>query len=211
MPTDPLTVTALGCAALSAILVLWYLIRRPALTRATKIVLLFGIGLFPIATAMTANYADFEATKNRTFCGSCHVMKPYQDDSENPMSTSLASRHARNEQFGHENCYACHADYGMFGTVKTKLGGMRHVYLYLTEYRTKSLAEARETIHILHPFQNATCMRCHSTENPLWKGIKDHASVIDRVRNGEVSCASEGCHGPAHPFSKGPPQKGANP
>lgn len=211
MPTDPLTVTALGCAALSAILVLWYLIRRPALNRATKIVLLFGIGLFPIATAMTANYADFEATKNRTFCGSCHVMKPYQDDSENPMSTSLASRHARNDQFGHENCYACHADYGMFGTVKTKLGGMRHVYLYLTEYRTKSLAEARETIHILHPFQNATCMRCHSTENPLWKDVKDHASVIDRVRNGEVSCASEGCHGPAHPFSKGPPQKGANP
>jgi len=211
MPTDPLTVTALGCAALSAVLVLWYLIRRPALNRATKIVLLFGIGLFPIATAMTANYADFEATKNRTFCGSCHVMKPYQDDSENPMSMSLASRHARNEQFGHENCYACHADYGMFGTVKTKLGGMRHVYLYITEYRTQSLEEARETIHILHPFQNATCMRCHSTENPLWKDVKDHASVIDRVRNGEVSCASEGCHGPAHPFSKVPAKKGTNP
>lgn len=211
MPTDPLTVTALGCAALSAVLVLWYLVRRPALTRSTKIVLLFGIGVFPIATAMTANYHDFEATKNRTFCGSCHVMKPYQDDSENPMSMSLASRHARNEQFGHENCYACHADYGMFGTVKTKLGGMRHVYLYITEYRTKSLEEARETIHILHPFQNATCIRCHSTENPLWKDVKDHASVIDRVRNGEVSCASEGCHGPAHPFSKVPAKKGANP
>jgi cytochrome c-type protein NapC len=202
MPTDPLAVTALGCAAVSAVLVLWYLIRRPPLDRATKLLLLCGIGVFPIATAMTANYADFEATKNRTFCGSCHVMKPYQLDSENPMSSSLAARHARNEQFGHDNCYACHADYGMFGTVKTKMGGMRHVYLYLTEYRTQTLDEARKTIHIRKPFQNATCMRCHSTENPLWNAIPDHTSVLDRVRSGEVSCASEGCHGPAHPFSK---------
>jgi cytochrome c-type protein NapC len=202
MPTDPLTITALGCAAISAVLVLWYLLRRPALNRATKVVLLFGIGVFPIATAMTGNYAGFEGTKNRQFCGSCHVMKPYQQDSEDPMSTSLASRHARNDLFGDENCYACHATYGMFGTVKTKLGGMRHVYLYLLDYRTQSLEQARKTIHIREPFQNATCMHCHSTENPLWKQVKDHASSIDRVRSGEVSCASEGCHGPAHPFSK---------
>jgi cytochrome c-type protein NapC len=204
MPTDPLTVTALGCAAISTALVLWYLVRRPALNRGTKFVLLFGIGVFPIATAMTGNYAGFEGTKNRQFCGSCHVMKPYQQDSEDPKSMSLAARHARNEMFGDENCYACHATYGMFGTVKTKLGGMRHVYLYLKEYRTQTLAQARETIHIREPFQNATCMHCHSTENPLWLQTKDHASALDRVRSGEVSCASDGCHGPAHPFSKQP-------
>lgn len=202
MRTDPLTITALGCAAVSAVLVLWFLLRRPALNRGTKLVLLFGIGVFPIATAMTGNYAGFEATKARTFCGSCHVMTPYSQDSENPQSSSLAARHARNGMFGEDNCYACHATYGMFGTVKTKLGGMRHVYLYLTEYRTQTLEEARKTIHIREPFQNATCMHCHSTENPLWNQVKDHTSSLDRVRSGEVSCASDGCHGPAHPFSK---------
>lgn len=212
MPTDPLTVTALGSAVVAAVLVLWYLVRRPALNRATKIVLLFGIGVFPIATAMTGNYAGFEGTKNRQFCGSCHVMKPYELDSENPQSTSLAARHARNELFGDENCYACHATYGMFGTVKTKLGGMRHVYLYLMEYRKYSLEEAREKIHIIRPFQNETCMHCHSTENPIFTATKDHASTLDRIRNGEVSCASEGCHGPAHPFSKvKPPAAGGKP
>jgi cytochrome c-type protein NapC len=45
-------------------------------------------------------------------------------------------------------------------------------------------------------------MQCHSTEVPAWKAIKEHASLLDRIRVGEVSCASEGCHGPAHPFSK---------
>ena len=202
MPTDPLTVTALGCAAISAVLVLWYLLARPHLTRPTKIALLFGVGLFPIATAMTGNYAGFEATKERTFCGSCHVMTPYARDSGDPTSTTLAARHGRNALFGDANCYACHANYGMFGTVKTKLGGLRHIYEYVFHFHDMPLEEAREKIHIREPFQNSTCMHCHSTENPGWNAVKDHASILARVRSGEVSCASEGCHGPAHPFSK---------
>ena len=48
MSIEPLTWTALGFAAGSAVLVLWYLLRRPLLTRSTKIVLLFGVGLLPI-------------------------------------------------------------------------------------------------------------------------------------------------------------------
>ena len=48
--------------------------------------------------------------------------------------------------FGPENCYTCHANYGMFGTVKTKLGGMRHVYEYVFHYRNMPLDEAREAV-----------------------------------------------------------------
>src|ERR1044071_4052969 len=198
----PFLAAALLCAAGSALLVLWFLLRRPALTRTTKIVLLGAIGVLPLATASTGNVAGFEATKARRFCGSCHVMTPYKNDSEDPRSTALAARHARNQLFGDENCYACHADYGMFGTVVTKMGGMRHVYEYVLHYRNMSLEEARAAIHIRKPFQNATCMHCHSTEGTSWNAIKDHASILDRVRAGTVSCASSGCHGPAHPFSK---------
>ena len=198
----PFLAAALACGAGAAVLVLWFLIRRPALTRATKLVLLAAIGVLPLATAGTGNVAGYEATKARQFCGSCHVMTPYRTDSEDPRSATLAARHARNELFGHESCYACHADYGMFGTIVTKIGGLRHVYEYTLHYRNMSLEEARETIHVRKPFQNATCMHCHSTEGPSWNAIKDHASLLDRVRAGTVSCASEGCHGPAHPFSK---------
>lgn len=200
--SNPLLAAALACAGCSALLVLWFLVRRPALTHATKLILLAGIGVLPIATAATGNVAGFEATKTRRFCGSCHVMTPYRDDSENTHSTTLAARHARNGMFGDENCYACHADYGMYGTIVTKAGGMRHVYEYVLHYRDVSLEEARRTIHIRKPFPNATCIHCHSTEAPLWNRVKDHASLLDRIRAGSVSCASEGCHGPAHPFSK---------
>jgi len=207
---NPFIAAAVACATGSAILLLWYLLRRPALTNATKLVLLAAIGVLPLATATTGNVAGYEATKARRFCGSCHVMTPYRDDSQDPHSTALAARHARNALFGDENCYACHADYGMFGTVTTKLGGLRHVYEYLFHYRNMPLDEAREKIHIRRPFQNATCMHCHSTEGPSWNAIKDHASLLDRVRGGQVSCASAGCHGPAHPFSK-PAQTSARP
>ncbi len=205
MPFEPFQFAAIGCAGLAALLVLWFLIRRPALTHATKLVLLLAIGVLPLVTAATGNIAGFEATKQRTFCASCHVMTPYGNDSADPRSATLAARHARNDLIGDENCYACHADYGMYGTVVTKLGGLRHVYLYVTEYRNVSLEEARRTIHIRKPFQNATCMHCHSTEVPAWNAVKEHASLLDRLRLGTVSCASTGCHGPAHPFSKDAP------
>ncbi len=211
MPTDPLTLLSIGCAAAAALILVWFLAWRPAITRLTKVVLLFGIGVLPIGTALTGNYAGFEATKARTFCGGCHVMTPYAHDSTDPKSLSLAARHARNNMFGAENCYVCHADYGMFSTLKTKMGGMRHVYEYIFHYRNMSLQEAREKIHIRRPYPNSNCMQCHSTENPDWNAVKDHASLVDRVRSGEVSCASEGCHGPAHPFSKVPYDRASSP
>jgi hypothetical protein len=117
--SSPLTAVAFACAAASALLVLWWLVRRPALTHATKLLLLLGIGVLPIAMATTGNVAGYEATKARTFCGSCHVMTPYSADSHDPESVTLAARHARNAMFGDDNCYTCHADYGMFGTITT--------------------------------------------------------------------------------------------
>jgi len=201
--SDPFLLVALGFAALSTVVLVWYLVRRPALTRTTKIALLFGIGLLPIATAANGNIAGYHATKTRHFCASsCHVMLPYGADSDDRDSTSLAARHARNESFGEENCYTCHADYGMFGTITTKIGGRRHVNEYLLHYRDTPIDDFLTEIEIRHPFQNSACMRCHSTQNPTWNLVGDHASALAEIRSGATSCASEGCHGPAHPFSK---------
>lgn len=201
MHLDPFLIAGLVTTAGAALLLLWFLLRRPLLTRATKIILLFGIGVLPLMTAANGNIAGYHAMKTRDFCGSCHVMTPYKEDSENPNSLGLAARHGRNEAFGEENCYTCHADYGMFGTITTKMGGMRHVYEYVFNFHQLSLEEAIPKIHIISPFPNATCMRCHSTNNPMWNKIGDHASTLLEVRAGTTSCASAGCHAPAHPFS----------
>lgn len=204
LPSSPLSVLALACCAASGVILVGYIVLRPPLVHATRLWLLLGLGALPIAAAAAGNVQGFEATKSREFCGSCHVMAPHREDSDDPSSHSLASRHARNPMFGSDNCYACHADYGMFGTVVTKAGGMRHVWLYYTEYRDVPVEEAKKTIKLRAPYPNDNCMQCHSTRDDLWLKVPDHAGALDDVRSGRVSCASAGCHGLAHPFFRPP-------
>ena len=200
--SHPLRDIALAAAFLAALVLVGFLVRRPAVHGVAKAWLLLGLGVLPITSAMAGNLQGYETTKAREFCGSCHVMGPYKADSENPASPSLASRHARNQLFGAENCYACHADYGMFGTVTTKLGGLRHVWLYYTEYKDMPLAEAKKSIHLVKPYPNENCLQCHSTRLDVWRKVPDHLSSLEDTRAGRISCASPGCHGYAHPFSK---------
>jgi cytochrome c-type protein NapC len=198
----PLTLLALVCAALSAVILVAYLVRRPPLVGTTKLWLLLGLGVFPIGVAAAGNIEGFRATKQRRFCGSCHVMVPHASDSDDMQSSSLASRHARNNLFGQENCYVCHADYGMYGTILTKLGGMRHVWMYATKYKNVPIEEAKRTIQLRKPYPNENCMQCHSTRLDVWSRVPDHKSSVEEVRRGRLSCASSGCHGLAHPFWK---------
>jgi cytochrome c-type protein NapC len=197
----PLTLLALVCAGLAAVILVVYIVRRPPLVGATKLWLLLGLGVLPISVAAAGNVEGFHATTQRSFCGSCHVMVPHASDSNDANSSSLASRHARNKLFGEENCYVCHADYGMFGTIMTKLGGRRHVWLYTTEYRNVA-RHAKRTIVLRKPYPNDNCMQCHSTKLDFWLQLPDHKSALEDVRSGRLSCASGGCHGFAHPFWK---------
>jgi nitrate/TMAO reductase-like tetraheme cytochrome c subunit len=200
-PDSPLAVGELLCAALSAVILVGYLVARPPLVRATKLALLLGLGVFPIGAAFSGNVHGFEATKERSFCGSCHTMALHAADSDDPKSRTLAAQHAHNKMFGSENCYSCHADYGMFGTIVTKAGGLRHVWTYLTEYRGKSVEDDKNEIRLLDPGQmNGNCMQCHSTEDTLWLDVPDHRASLDDTRAGRLGCASAGCHGLAHPF-----------
>jgi cytochrome c-type protein NapC len=196
---SPLGFIALACTVIASAILLWFLLRRPPLDKNAKVALLFGLGIFPIGAAAMANIEGYKATQKRQFCGSCHVMTPIAKDSEDPTSIGLASRHARNEFSGENNCYVCHADYGMFGTVLTKMGGMRHVWLYYTEFKNIPFEEAKGQIHLLKPYPNANCMECHSTKLQGWAQQPEHRSVVAETRAGRMSCASPGCHGYAHP------------
>ncbi len=198
----PLTLVAIGSAAMAAAILVWFLAFRPQLTTMTKLVLLLGLGVLPAATGISGNLAGFENMKERSFCGSCHVMTPYTEDLSNPASQSLAAMHARNPMFGGQACYICHSDYGMFGTINTKLGGVKHVLHYYTKYRTMTIEDALPKMHLYSPFPNNNCMQCHSTSLPAWNDIVDHAGLLEDLRSEKVSCASDGCHGPSHPFSK---------
>jgi cytochrome c-type protein NapC len=199
-PVSLLSYAALVSAAGAVVLIVAYLVVRPALTWRVKLWLFAGLGPLPITAALSGNVGNFELTKERRFCGSCHVMEPYTDDAADPKSSTLASIHSKNPYFGGESCYVCHADYGMFGTVMTKVGGMHHVWDY---YTGDWDAPGHRPPKLYQPYSSKTCMQCHPPERahqPLAHQV--HAGA---VRAGQVACVTSGCHGPPHPRPPGAP------
>lgn len=204
-----LALVALSTAAGSAAILLRFLIRKPVLDLKAKLWLLVGIGVLPTLSAVTSTVSGMEATTERQFCGSCHVMAGHYSDSADPRSQSLAARHSRNPFFGNHACYVCHADYGMYGYPVTKLGGLRHVYLYyFGGYRQMPLAQAEREIHLVKQYDNHNCRQCHTTTARNWRDIPDHLSLRGELELNRVSCVSSGCHGFAHPYNK---QEGPKP
>jgi nitrate/TMAO reductase-like tetraheme cytochrome c subunit len=208
MPDVSPAISSLGVLALisalaAASILVHYLVKKPVLNVATKLRLLLGLGVLPTLAAGASTVEGMEQTTHREFCGSCHVMGAHFDDTKNPKAQSLAARHSRNPFFGDRSCYVCHADYGMFGYALTKAGGLRHVYLYyLGGYRQMSLAQAEKQIHLIKPYNNQNCRQCHTTTLHDWRRVPDHDSLKAELDSNKVSCASAGCHGYAHPFTK---------
>jgi cytochrome c-type protein NapC len=194
---------SLAFAGSAAIILVRYLIKKPPLDLATKLWLFVGLGLLPGGAATSSTAAGVQGTTQRRFCGSCHIMGPYVADAENPASQSLAARHGRNPFFGAQNCYTCHADYGMFGYPLTKLQGMNHVYeYYLGGWGGLSLDEALAKIHLRKPYDNLNCRQCHTGTLADWGSVPEHVALQQELASNAVSCASSGCHGYAHPFTK---------
>ena len=203
--TGVLDIVALLASLAAATILIVFLVRKPPMSLRLKLWLFLGLGVLPTIAAASSTVAGMQATTERRFCGSCHVMTAHYEDAADPNGQSLAARHSRNPFFGDRSCYVCHADYGMYGYAMTKLSGARHVYeYYLGGYGSMPLEQAVKTIHIRKPYDNTNCRQCHTTSLHDWRRVPDHVSLKAEVESNKVSCASSGCHGFAHPFSKQP-------
>jgi cytochrome c-type protein NapC len=189
-----LGLAALVLSLLSAALIVGFLVRSPPLTAYAKLLLGLGLFVLPTSAALLANVQNLETSKSVEFCGSCHVMDSYVNDARDPSSKSLASLHARLPAFRDEACYTCHADYGMYGGVTTKIGGMHHVVAFYSDDWTRP-GHAPPALY--KPFDVRTCETCHQ---PLRDGAPlEHQVHAAKIAAHEISCAAGGCHGPPHP------------
>lgn len=197
---------AIVSALLALAILAHHLWAKPVLNLRSKLWLLLGLGLLPAISAGASTAENLHAATERKFCGSCHVMQAHVDDAGDLHSSSLAARHGRNPYFGDQNCYVCHADYGMFGYALTKMNGMKHVYeYYFGGYSAMTLQQALDKIHLYKPYDNKNCMECHSGTLDIWRKVPEHVALLSDLQSNRVSCASGGCHGHAHPFSKPTP------
>jgi cytochrome c-type protein NapC len=201
----PAGALAVFTALIAGALLVHHLVVRPTLTAGHRLKLLLGLAVFPFIAAVATTASGMQRTTEREFCGSCHVMETHLSDLLDPNSLSLASRHSRNASMGPHACYTCHADYGLLGYPMTKLTGMKHVYnYYLGGYRSWSLEQFHAEVRIAKPFPNTNCQQCHSGTLSSFVNVREHLALQAELANGTVSCASAGCHGVAHRFSKRP-------
>jgi cytochrome c nitrite reductase small subunit len=176
-------------AVLNIVLLLWIWrsVRAKGVTATSKAMLFGAILVVPIVVVFLATAHGMQESMTVEACGACHVMGSHVADLRDPKSDSLAAVHYKNRYILADQCYTCHSDYGMFGTVSAKLAGLGHTYYNLTGTYEKP-------IKIRKPYSNVRCLTCHGgAQNFLAKHEKEQ---IDNLMSGKDSCLD--CHGPAH-------------
>jgi len=154
-----------------------------------KLVAFVALLLVPAAGLTLANYHVFEGTHETKSCMQCHVMWPMGNDLKDPDSQNLAARHFRNKWIPERQCFECHVDYALAGSLEAKMDGYRHLSRYTS--RTYS-----EPIKFRGHYNNHNCLHCHN-ETRNFEGVKSHQAVRALLTDSSVSCLN--CHGRAHP------------
>jgi cytochrome c-type protein NapC len=174
------------------------LVFRPALTstmggKIMAFLVLFALPLFCLGVGFSAQLQRSTSTQ---FCLSCHIMEPYGRSLRVDDPAHLAAAHFQNHRVPpDEACYTCHTNYAMFGSVKAKIGGLRHLYVY---YLGKP--PEPQQIKLYEPYNNRECLHCHAGARSFEEGAVHTAdpALLPAIKANKVSCISSGCHEVVH-------------
>ena len=179
-------------------LLIGVLVARPGVTATPggKIMAFLVLFILPMLCAGLGVSSELERSKTTKFCLSCHIMEPFGQSLHVDDPSYLAAAHFQNHRVpADEACYTCHTNYAMFGSVKAKMAGLRHVYVY---YLTK--APAPENIKLHEPYNNRECLHCHLGARSFEQGAVHTADpdLLPAVKANKLSCVSSGCHQTVH-------------
>jgi hypothetical protein len=181
---------ALVMAALSIALIAWTLAAhrgRLAGFRA-RLLLFIGVCCVPFPAVLMSAAVGLEQSKAVAFCESCHLMGAFVVDMKDADSRSLSALHFRNRYIQDEHCYSCHTDYGLFGTLEAKVGGMAHVW---SEFSGAGSGAVRPKTN----YRFTICLNCHG-QSAKFVQQREHAGVVSKVMSGQSACTE--CHSRSH-------------
>jgi len=92
-----------------------------------------------------------------------------------------------------EACYSCHTEYAMFGGLKVKLYGLKHLAIYYF-----GTPPAPENIKLYDPYNNRECLHCHLGARSFEEGAVHNAdpATLPAIKSNQLSCLS--CHELTH-------------
>ena len=154
-----------------------------------RVVLLIAIVALPLLlSAANFSYGVSESSSTR-FCLSCHEMQPHGKTLFADNRQALAAVHYQSRLVDRQTaCYSCHKDYAMFGDVKAKLNGLRHVWVHY-------FRKVPEKIALYQPYPTANCLHCHEDAR-RFADSPAHQPILAALYDGTTSCL--GCHNVAH-------------
>src|SRR5215471_1544507 len=194
----PLATALIIALVLISISLIGVFVVRPGLTatQGGKVMAFLVLFLLPILCAGLGVSSELERSKATKFCLSCHIMESYGQSLRVDDPTYLAAAHFQNHRVpADEACYTCHTNYAMFGSMKAKMAGLRHVYVY---YLTKP--PLSENIKLHEPYNNRECLHCHLGARSFEQGAVHTADpgLLPAVKVDRLSCVSSGCHEVVH-------------
>ena len=169
---------------------------RPALTstRGGKILAFLAFFLLPVLAGSMGSLEHLERSKRTEFCLSCHVMEDYGKSLHVDDASYLAAAHFQNHRVPRDQaCYTCHTDYVIYGSLTSKLRGLKHVY-------HNYLGTPSQPIRLYKPYNNRECLHCHLGARSFEEGAVHNADpeTFAAIKANRLSCVSSGCHDMVH-------------
>lgn len=187
---DPTVILLLLVAmvAVAVVLSLSVMQRLPA-TRWARWFSLGGIAFLPLLATGTTLRAGIQESSRTRFCLSCHEMQDHGKSLFADDRKTLPAVHYQNRLVDRDkSCYSCHTDYALFGDVKAKMNGLRHVWVHYVGTVPKKFA-------LYQPYANRNCLHCHEDARRFVEAAP-HKPVATQLRSGALSCLS--CHNAGH-------------
>jgi cytochrome c-type protein NapC len=169
---------------------------RPSVTsaRSGKIYAFGALFILPIFAGFMGTSEHMERSKKTEFCLSCHVMSDYGKSLQVDDRALIPAVHFQNSMVPREKaCYTCHTDYTMYGDLKSKMRGLKHVYV-------QYFGKAPEKIKLYNAYNNRECLHCHNGSRSFEEGATHNQDekTLGLIRSNKLSCSSTGCHENIH-------------
>jgi cytochrome c-type protein NapC len=169
------------------------IVARPAITdsREGKMLAFVAFLVLPVLCLSWGATEHIDRSKQTQFCLSCHTMDSHGKSLYVDDPSYLAAAHFQNHRIPvDEACYTCHTDYALYGGVRAKFRGLRHIYV-------QYLGTIPNPITLYSPYDNRECLHCHLGARGF-ESNAIHTALMDAIKSNTTSCMTSGCHDTVH-------------
>jgi cytochrome c553 len=170
---------------------------RPSITVGAtgKILAFVSLCVLPVLCIITGMSFHMQRSQQTSSCISCHSMASHGQSLHLEDPKYIPAQHFQNHFVPPDKaCYTCHTDYTIYGPWKSRLDGLRYVYMTY-------LGTVPKTIHYRGKYSNLQCLHCHAGARDFEEHLSQMPPIGELTTN-RISCLSSGCHDMIHNASE---------